>query len=302
MRTAASPLSILVVLLGAALSHDARADMLERQVAADLHGIVEISNVSGEIEVSGWDRPEVHVQADLGAGVQRLDVTSESGRTLIKVVLPTLSFSFSGRSGSAYLRIQIPRDSKLDISAVSATVTSTHIGGSQRLRTVSGEIRAEIGAADVEVKTVSGNVYLRGAGQQGSTHVTTISGDMSLERAAGDLEVSTVSGNLDVRLDPARSVRVRTTSGRFSFEGRLVRGASLDAQSVSGEMRVRAPAQAGYEYDVSTFSGHIADCFNVEAERTSRYAPGSRLMGARGEGGGQVFLKTMSGGVELCDR
>ena len=100
----------------------------------------------------------------------------------------------------------------------------------------------------------------------------------------------------------ARSVRVRTTSGDLRFEGKLLRGASFDAESVSGELIVRASAEAGYAYEVTTFSGDIRDCFNVEAERTDKYGPGHRLSGTRAAGGAHVRLRTMSGGVELCDR
>jgi DUF4097 and DUF4098 domain-containing protein YvlB len=296
------PSAVLTVLLVLAATHPACADTLDRVVNADPRGSVEITNVSGEVEVSGWDRNEVSVRADFGSGVERVDVMSEPGRTVIKVVLRSMTWQWGSHSGSADLKVRLPKDSKLDVSAVSADVSSTGMDGAQQLRTVSGDITAEINGAEQEVKTVSGGVRLRGRGQQGSMHVTTISGDMSLEHAAGSLEASSVSGGLDVRLDSASSVRLRTTSGHVKFEGRLLRGASLDAESVSGGLTVRANSEEGYQYDASSFSGRIHDCFNVEAERTSRYGPGSRLNGSLGKGSGQVRLKTMSGSVELCDR
>src|SRR5438445_41960 len=129
-----------------------------------------------------------------------------------------------------------------------------------------------------------------------------VSGWDRVEHGAGELEATAVSGGVTLRLDSARSVRVRTTSGDLRFEGKLLRGASFDAESVSGELIVRASAEAGYEYEVTTFSGDIRDCFNVEAERASKYGPGHRLSGTRAEGGAHVRLKTMSGSVELCDR
>jgi DUF4097 and DUF4098 domain-containing protein YvlB len=287
----------LLILVFASVAAHAGERTFERQVAAEPRGTVEITDVSGRIDVSGWDRPEVDVRADLDSGVERVDVTSESGRTVVKVVLPSHSF----HSGDARLRVHIPKGSNLEISAVSADVTSENVEGAQRLRTVSGEIKAAI-ASDVEVKTVSGNVTLRGRGRPGQLHISTVSGDLRLERGAGDLEVTTISGDLSLRLDSAHSVRVRTTSGDLGFEGKLTRGASLDAESVSGGVRVHAGAEAGYEYEAVTFSGDIKDCFNAEAQRTSKYGPGSRLVGKRGEGGGRVRLKTMSGDVDLCDR
>jgi len=298
MRTGALLPTMMMAVLASAAARAAGDNVFERQVAADPRGVVEISNVSGRIKVSGWDRAEVSVRAELGAGVDRIDVTSDRGHTIIRVVLPSYSF----RSGGVDLRVQVPRGSELDISAVSAAVTSTEVQGVQRLKTVSGEIRAGIAQSDVEAKTISGDITLSGRGQPAQLHVSTVSGSLRVEHGAGELEATAVSGGVTLRLDSARSVRVRTTSGDLRFEGKLLRGASFDAESVSGELIVRASAEAGYEYEVTTFSGDIRDCFNVEAERASKYGPGHRLSGTRAEGGAHVRLKTMSGSVELCDR
>jgi len=108
---------------------------------------------------------------ELGAGVDRIDVTSDHGHTVIRVVLPSYSF----RSGSVDLRVQVPRGSELDVSAVSADVTSTDVQGVQRLKTVSGEIRADIAQSDVEAKTISGDIALSGHGQPARLHVSTVS-------------------------------------------------------------------------------------------------------------------------------
>lgn len=296
------PLRLLIAALGLAAACDATAGTLDQQVAADLHGVVEITNVSGEVNVSGWDRPAVSVHADFGADVQRVDVTSQSGRTVIRVVLPGMMWHWGGSSGSADIKVQVPRQSRLTVSTVSADVSSSGVEGPQHLQTVSGDITGDIGGADQEVKTVSGQVRLRGRGQQADIHVSTISGDMTLAHGAGDLDASSVSGDLDVSLDSARNVRLRTTAGTITFAGRLQSGGSLDAQSVSGSLDVRVPAEDGYEYEVSSFSGGIEDCFNVEPERTSAYGPGHRLSGSLGKGSGEVRLKTMSGSVQLCDR
>jgi DUF4097 and DUF4098 domain-containing protein YvlB len=172
----------------------------------------------------------------------------------------------------------------------------------QRLKTVSGRIKADFGGADVEAKTVSGDVHLTGSGKPAELHLSSISGGIRLEHGAGDLEATTVSGDLNMQLDPGRSVRTRTTSGRTVIQGSVTKDADLDAQSVSGDVKLHASPQGGYEYEVSTFSGSIHNCFGQEAERVNRYGPGERLNGARGNGAGHVRLKTMSGQIDICDK
>ena len=293
-----SRLAAAITVLFASAAACASGDRtFERQVPAEARGAVDISNVSGTVVVTGWDRPQVSVRAELGEGVERVDVSSEHGRTTVKVVLP----HHSGHGGDADLHVQVPKDSELTVSAVSADVRTTGVTGVQRLNAVSGDITAELGGSDLELKTVSGNVKLKGHGQPARLHVSSVSGDVHLEHGAGDLEAATVSGTLVVSLDSVRSVRVRTTSGDVHFEGKLASGADFDATSVSGDLNVRASADAGYAYEVSTFSGDISNCFNATPSEHG-HLPGHTLQGTRGDGAGHLRLKTMSGDVQLCDR
>lgn len=297
MRTILT-LSVAVMALGASAPGAAATyKSFDKAVAAPARGVVEISNTAGTVEVSASDRPEVIVHGELGEGVERVDVTSESERTVVKVVLPGHSL----RDGEAKLHVQIPKDSELHLATVSADASVTGVLGVQRLNAVSGNVTTEIAAADLELKTVSGDIRIRGHGQPARLHVSTVSGDVHLEHGAGELETSSVSGDLVVTLDSARSVHARTTSGDLRFEGKLTRGASFDAASVSGDLNVRAAADGGYSYEISTFSGDIGNCFDAKSDKKTG-GVGQSLSGSRGEGAGHVRLKTMSGDLELCDR
>ncbi|MGH8136815.1 MAG: DUF4097 family beta strand repeat-containing protein [Steroidobacteraceae bacterium] len=294
--------SLVLLLLGVCAMAAAHADerIFDRKVAADPHGTVEISNVAGRIAVSGWDGAEVDVHGELGEGVDRVDVESDHGRTTIKVIVPNNSF----RSVSTNLRVRVPRASELDISAVSADVTETDVQGALQLKTVSGDVKADIFQKGAELKTVSGDVVLRGRGEGSELHISTVSGNIRVDHGAGALEATTVSGDLNVHLDSTKDVRVRTTSGDMSFEGKLLRGGSIDAESVSGELTVRAIPESGYDYEVTTFSGDITNCMGVQSERVSKYGPGTRLVGTQGQSaeGARIRVKTMSGDVELCSK
>jgi hypothetical protein len=290
MRIGSGLAGALLMLLGATAAY---AAVFDRQVPAQPRGVVDISNFGGNIEVSGWDRGEVSVHADLAGGVEGVEVSSEGGHTTIKVRQPG--------HGGARLQVKIPKDSELNVSAVSADVSTSGVLGVQRLSTISGKITAEIAGADVELKAVSGSMQVKGHGQPARLRANTVSGDLHLQHAAGDIEAGTVNGELIASLDGARSVRARTTSGDIRLDGSLAHRATLEASSISGTLTVRTAADGGFAYEVSSFSGNISDCFNASPEHT-HYGPGSRLNGTRGDGAGRVRLKTMSGNVELCDR
>jgi DUF4097 and DUF4098 domain-containing protein YvlB len=294
--------AVVWLALGVSAAGTASADdkIFDREVAADPKGIVDISNVAGTIEVTGWDRNQVSVHGRLGEGVERVDVISQPGHTTIKVVLPN-TFGHHEDDGEARLTVQIPQASELDVSAVSADVRATRVTGIQRLQSVSGDVNAELAGADAEIKNVSGEITLHGHGQPAATHVTTVSGDVRIENIAGDLDVNTVSGEVKGTVEAAHALRVRSTSGDVSFTGRLARGVTVDVESVSGELALKARTDGGYVYELSSFSGDIDNCFGATAEHRE-HGPGSSLRGTRGDGSGRVHMRSMSGDLTLCDR
>jgi DUF4097 and DUF4098 domain-containing protein YvlB len=290
-------ITLAALLAGCSLAH-ASDSRIDQKLEADPHGVVEISNIAGVVDVSGWDQPQVTVNGEIPNGVDGVEVKSEHGHIRITVRFPSFSFSSKGVD----LIIKVPRTSEVDVTTVSADINSRGITGPQRLKAVSGSIRADIAQADTEAKTVSGDVTLHGTGKPLGLHVGTISGSIHVEHAAGDVEASTTSGDINLALETGRSIRMHTVSGEVSFRGKLTKDADLEAQTVSGELKLRADSENGYEYDVTTFSGDIDNCFNAKAEKTSRYGPGERLSGSLGGGSAHVRLKSMSGGIELCDK
>jgi DUF4097 and DUF4098 domain-containing protein YvlB len=294
-------LRTLPLWLGVALlaSTAASAANFEQHIAADPHGQVEISNVSGDIHIVGWDKPEVAVHADLASDSQHVDVTNQQGRIEIKV-RGSGSHGFFGTEHGAQLTVQVPSGSEVEASAVSADVHSQGVTGHQSLQSVSGDVQAEVASA--EVKTVSGDVQLRGIGAPGRVSVSTVSGDVKLEKGTGDLEAVTVSGDLQAMLaGPAHTVNLHTTSGTLHFQGQLTHDGSLEAESVSGDVQLDVNADGGYAYEARSFSGDIDDCFGQKAEKLSGYGPGKRLAGNRGSGAARLRVKTLSGDISLCD-
>ncbi len=294
---------LLIGLLAAGAASAARAAPFEQTIAADPHGGVDVSNVAGSIDVSGWDRPEVSVKADLGSSSQKVEVTNERGHVSVRVEGPEGGRLFGGFFGSseAKLQVWVPRTSELDVMAVSADITSKGMLAAQQLHSVSGDIQADVGGADNDIKTVSGDIKLRGNAQPGHFRINSVSGGLTLENAAGDLEAVSISGELSAQLAPANNVHLHTTSGNIDLTGRLSPGASVSAETVSGEVNLRDSAQNGYQYEARSFSGDIDDCFGKPAERSSEFGPGKHLIGTLGAGGAKVRISTLSGDVSLCD-
>jgi DUF4097 and DUF4098 domain-containing protein YvlB len=303
MRTVATPIArtrpwlpalALLTVGPAALAGTA----INERAAADATGQVEVSNISGSVVVTGWSRSEVEVTGTLGEGAERLEFSSVDKLTRVKVIYP----SRSSRAESSSLVIKVPAGSSLSVNAVSADVSATGVRGSQRLQSVSGDIRTEAGAEDVECKTVSGDVTVTGTGQRGLLTVTTVSGDATLTRVAGDVNGNTVSGDFTIAMGDTSRSRLRSTSGDLGLKGRLTAEARLDFESISGDVRLDLEGPIGAEFDVSSFNGDIRNCFGPPPVRTSEHAPGRELRFREGQGTARVRIKTLNGDVSVCNK
>ena len=290
--------AVLLAACSLPLAAWAGSDSVERKVAAEPNGEIVISNVSGTIDVRGWDRNEVQVTGHLGRDVERLDVEPGGGRTVIKVVLPR----GSSHDGSADIEVSVPKGSSVEVSAVSADVSSRGVLGTQRLKSVSGEITADIAGNESEVRSVSGDVTVRGSGKPISLRVSSVSGSLDLTNAAGKLDVVTVSGDARVQMGETSEVRGRTTSGNLEVSGKLTRDGRVDVEGVSGDIILRISAPGGLSTEIESFSGDIEGCLAENVERVSKYGPGKRLNIRTVEAGARVRAKTLSGDIDICDR
>lgn len=290
---------VAVMVAAALLAQSAGAEDIEKSAQADPRGEVSITNVAGEVQVTGWDRNEVHVSADLSDGVQRLEFKTSGARTIIEVVLPR------GRiyHGSSDLVVQVPRNSSLVTNTVSADQTIKDVRGMQRLQAVSGMIQTEVWNEDLELKNVSGEVTVRGHNGKGVLRVTTVSGDIRLQDIGPEMDLNTVTGDMQVRVSELSKARIKTTNGDLELRtGSLTRDARIDAEGINGDLRFRFRGALDAEFDIETFNGEIDNCFGPKPHRTREYGPGNALRFKEGNGDGRIRIKALNGTVEICNR
>lgn len=293
----ALPIALAVAVMSAGIQH-AAAEEVRKIAPADAQGEVEIVNIAGVVEVSGWDRAEVEVTADLGASVERLEFRRDGQRTYVKVILPRGRDS----SGASDLIVRIPQDSSLSVNTVSADQRIADVRGGQRLQAVSGGIETELGSGELEVKTVSGNIVARGKHGKGSVRATTVSGDIQLDDVGPELDLNTVSGDMVVRHDRLDRGRIKTTNGDLDLITSLGEEARLDAEAINGDLHLTLRGKIDAEFDIETFNGDIDNCFGPKPSRTREDGPGNELRFTEGKGEARVRIKTLNGGVRVCKR
>lgn len=287
---------LTAIILSCLLAGPALAEEIDRTLDAAADGQVDISNISGSVTVIGWSRNKVEVTGTLGPNVEELIFERNGDKVSIKVKVPRNS-----RGGiDSDLSIQVPKNSSIDVGAVSADIDVTDVLGEQRLHSVSGDVKTESAGKDVMAESVSGDVEIAGDKSDSETDVSTVSGDVTLFRVSGSVSAESVSGEVIVDEGAFDRVELSTVNGELVFKAALRKGGKLSAETVNGDVDIEFVGDVSAKIDVSTFNGRIRNCFGPEAARTSKYTPGWGLDFTAGDGDGRVDISTMNGGVNLC--
>jgi putative adhesin len=289
-------MTVLSLCVAAALGLSSRPAAAEQKVearrSAAADALVEIDNPAGSISVTGWDRNEVVVTGELGAGASGLDFTGSGSRVHVGV-----DTERNPHGVISSLEIRVPRKSRLQIESFSGSIAVTDVSGTVSAETVNGSITIGGQAKEISAESVNGSVQIAGA----STHTKaeSVNGSVTIRGASGDLEASTVNGRLEVSGGSFERAHLETVSGSLSFDGGLASGATLEAETVSGSVTLILPAAVAADFSVSTFSGGVENGFGPPATRVGEYTPEKELEFSTRDGGASVTVHTLSGGITL---
>ena len=108
---------------------------VEARRSASADALVEIENPAGSIRVIGWERGEVMVTGDLGAGASGLDFTGSGSR--IRVGVDT---ERNPHGVISSLEVHVPAKSRLQIESFAGSITVSDVAGTVSAETVNGSI------------------------------------------------------------------------------------------------------------------------------------------------------------------
>ena len=280
---------------------DARADSpINEHRDASPTAQIEVSNVKGTVTVSGWDKSEVAITGTLGDGAKKLSVEGGADHLRIKVEPPDrqgwFSWGADTRMGDSVLDIRVPKNAEMKIEVVSADVSLSGVAGrSLRVDGVSGKLRLDSGAKEVELDSVSGDIDVTGSADR--AHVETVSGNIRARGLGGQVKFETVSGDIDAENGGYREINAGTVSGDVNLRGKPDAGARVDVETMSGDVHLYLPSDVSARLNASSFSGRIRSDFGTVTE--PEHGPGSSLEVNAGSGGGQVKLQTFSGDIDI---
>lgn len=285
---------VVLALVASAWTVSALAEELDitRSIPAD--GTVTVINVAGEIEISTWDRAEVHLTGHTGQNAELEISTNDRG-----IHFEVRQLKDRNRSDESVLNLVVPVGASIIAESVSADIT---IDGSRGDRidaeSVSGDIEVRAQSDRVELSSVSGDVIFSGSAARSLAE--TVSGDVEFSGVSGEVTFNTVSG--DARLDAGRvSVgKFETVSGSLELAMEVAENGRVSVEAMSGDVKLDLPAGQTGEFRAQSFSGDIRSRFG-QVERGD-FGPGSHLRYTEGNSGAKIRVESFSGDVNIGHR
>ena len=279
---------------------------------------LEITNASGDVDITGSADGKVHVRGDVRASgfgfdnpQKRLDDTlanppiEQTGDTIR--IGKEMSHT---RNVSIAYSIQVPRDTEVSATVASGAQTIRGVRGPVKVQAASGSIRVEKIERYTQLTTASGSISatdvgndLRVSSASGSVTVSKVRGDVDVNAISGVLRISnpggrveagTASGDVDIQ-GAAHDVKAHAASGRVSVQGNPGAENYWELKTASGGVQLAVPASANLHISAEAVSGEIRSDIPIVIEEQGKHS----LRAHMGNGGGRVDIHTVSGEIRI---
>ncbi len=177
-----------------------------RTVPLSANGRVSLENINGNVEITGWDRDEVQIDAVKTARDQqrldeaRIDVNSTSDSLEIKTHYP--EGHTNNNPASVRYQLHVPQNARLDrINLVNGSLTVQKIRGEVSANLINGKLRVDDLAGRAELSTVNGGIEASYASLNNVREIKlkSVNGAIELglpDSPNADVKASTVSGGI----------------------------------------------------------------------------------------------------------
>jgi DUF4097 and DUF4098 domain-containing protein YvlB len=320
---------ILFVFLGVSTALPEATEEFHKTCAVAEGTPVYVSNVSGKIDVSLWDKTEVDIAAVKRTKRDRselekvsIEVSTANGLTIKPVYskgaresASFLSHLFGwGKNSSNHVSvdftIMLPRAAVLcEAASVSGDISVSGVRGDAAIHTVSGNVRARDIEGMLELSSTSGNIEVE---RTALRKVNSVSGDATIRDVRGEMAIHSVSG--DIRVEGAAgAVEASSTSGDINITAYAVRSASsvsgdvcisassipgpVELSTISGDIRFRVPVNTNADIAMHSVSGDLTN--DSELPISALTITKRSMKGKIGAGGAAISMKTTSGDVTL---
>jgi len=202
-------------------------------------GSLTLSNICGQIEISGWEENRIEIYAlktvsgDLASELAgelmaqvTVEVVQEGNSIEVKTEKKNLcNTSFQDRE-------VFTQDCGVEVSYWIKVPRRTDI----QLRSLNSYAMLENLEGDIELSIESGSILLQELA--GELDLNLVNGPVLLENVQGSLTTNTINGSTQARLQEFESARLNTTNGKITLELPATAAVDLEAFTLTGELKI----------------------------------------------------------------
>ena len=233
----------LLALLPAVSALELVSQEFHRTVALPANGQVSLENVNGDVEITGWDRNEVQIDAVKKArDQQRLDEASievETGSDYVKIHTQYPHNHTNNNPASVHYTLHVPQNARLDRISL--------VNGSLNIQKVTGQVDASL---------VNGKAHV--SDLTGEANISSVNGSIDANYASlsnvPKIKLKSVNGSIELGLpgSPSAEVKASTVNGGIKSDFPLTVQGSFASHNLSGTL-----GSGGTRIELSNVNGSI---------------------------------------------
>jgi DUF4097 and DUF4098 domain-containing protein YvlB len=277
---------VLLTLVAGALAL-AAAQQVDTTVNVGRGQRLDVNAYGGEITVLAWNRNAVRVEA----------TAEDRDRVEVATTATAVSVRTQGRHGPPAeidLKISAPPWMGLKVSGVHTNVKVEGIRAPISVETVEGEVGINGGDGLVSLRSVQGSVSLRNA--KGRISVNSVNEDVDVANSSGEVVAETVNGEITLQIIDAATVDANTVNGDISYAGPIRSGGRYSFSTHNGDITLTVAEATSASVAVSTYNGEFESEFPVPLQGTRK---GKGFNFTLGSGSAQVTLESFQGTIKL---
>lgn len=241
-RVAGATFGALLALLIALPAQAEVTQEFHKTVPLTANGRVSVDNINGNVEITGWDRNDVQIDAIKSANNQqkldnmRIEINAGSDSVEIQTRFPEHN---NNNPGGVHYTLRVPQNARIDkVNLVNGSLTVQKVSGEIDANLVNGKLRVSDLAGEADLATVNGSIDATYA---------------SLKDVRG-IKLKSVNGSVNLTLPPSPNADVDASvvNGSISTDFPLTVKGHFVGKSMSGTL-----GSGGVHIELNNVNGSI---------------------------------------------
>jgi DUF4097 and DUF4098 domain-containing protein YvlB len=238
--------AIAAALLALFMALPAQAEVKQefhKTVPLSANGSVSVDNINGSVEITGWNRNEVQIDAVKSASDQQklddLTIEVNAGSSSVEIKTKYPEHMFNNNPGSVQYTLHVPQNARIDkINLVNGSLTAQKLTGEINANLVNGKIQASYLTGEADLATVNG----------------TIDVTYNSLKDVREIKLKSVNGSVNLTLPPSPNADVDASAvnGSITTDFPLTVKGHLVGKSMSGTL-----GSGGVHIELNNVNGSI---------------------------------------------